>query len=125
MSWLSLTHLSPEETSLHVDALPPQLLAPRSQSLQSLSKGPWGWGSLPYSFPQYWAQISLAFPLVHETFKDLSSYECQGLRVCGSSREHQNLGWSLSFLLDKFGCTYPRLAQLCLPPIWKASQPVV
>lgn len=49
MSWLSLVHLSPEEgTSLHVDAPPPQRLAPRSQSLQSLSKGPWGWGSLPY-----------------------------------------------------------------------------
>lgn len=97
-------------------------------------KGPGRWKlSLSYNFLRRWAQISLAFLLDRELFKDLGVFECpylglsQDLRSLDSVVAPENtttLDDQRFLLLDKPGLHLFQ-AQLCLLPIWDDSQLVV
>lgn len=85
-------------------------------------------------FSQCCAQISLAFLLGHEVFKDLSALECPDLGLSqdlGSvdsvvaPENTKTLENQCFFCWTSLGRNYSRLAQLFLLPIWEASQLVV
>lgn len=90
--------------------------------------------SFSYCFLPCWAQISLAFLLDRELFKDLGAFErpylglSQDLRSLDSVVAPENtktLDDQCFFCWTSLGCIYSRLARLCLLPIWEGSQLVV